>query len=244
MQQAFQCYRCNAQNYVGQPYCWNCQSPFQWNCPNCKAPVHNTMASCPYCHVLLPWSSQQQIVPINNSREQVDIKKPKKKTKPWLVGCSIVAGVVILVAVLLFIGGILVVTPPGSSSKTAANINTTMTLAEIKNKATTIPWDDLMRNNEKYVGQIVYYRGKLVQVANNSGNDYSLRLATKKTQYFGYSDDIVWINYEGTRLLENDIVDVWGTVKGLKSYSALFGNQVTIPEIDSASVELVTKAAE
>jgi len=60
MQQTFQCYRCGAQNYVGQPACWNCQSPFQWNCPNCKAPVQNTMLSCPNCHALLPWQPQQQ----------------------------------------------------------------------------------------------------------------------------------------------------------------------------------------
>jgi len=60
MQQMFQCYRCAAQNYVGQSYCWNCQTPFQWNCPNCQAPVQNTMMSCPYCHVLLPWPNQHQ----------------------------------------------------------------------------------------------------------------------------------------------------------------------------------------
>ena len=60
MQQTFQCFKCGAQNYVGQPFCWNCQSPFQWNCPNCKASVQNTMVSCPNCHVLLPWPTQQQ----------------------------------------------------------------------------------------------------------------------------------------------------------------------------------------
>ena len=59
MQQTFQCYRCGAQNYIGQPFCWNCQSQFQWNCPNCKAPVQNTMINCPYCHILLPWPSNQ-----------------------------------------------------------------------------------------------------------------------------------------------------------------------------------------
>jgi hypothetical protein len=41
MQQMFQCYRCGSQNYMGQPYCWNCQSPFQYNCPDCNATVQN-----------------------------------------------------------------------------------------------------------------------------------------------------------------------------------------------------------
>lgn len=30
MQQTFQCNRCGAQNYVGQPACWNCKTPFNW----------------------------------------------------------------------------------------------------------------------------------------------------------------------------------------------------------------------
>ncbi len=60
MQQTFHCYRCGAQNHIGQPYCWNCQSPFQWNCPNCKAPVQNTMHTCPYCGVLLNWPQPQR----------------------------------------------------------------------------------------------------------------------------------------------------------------------------------------
>jgi len=30
MQQTFQCYKCGAQNYVGQPACWNCKTPFNW----------------------------------------------------------------------------------------------------------------------------------------------------------------------------------------------------------------------
>ena len=65
MQQTFQCYRCGAQNHVGQSFCWNCQLKFQYNCPNCQSPVEGTMVNCPYCHMLLPWPVQQQNVPIS-----------------------------------------------------------------------------------------------------------------------------------------------------------------------------------
>ena len=71
MQQTFQCYKCGAQNYVGEPACWNCKSPFQWNCPNCKAPIQNTMVNCPQCHVLLTWSTQQQYQQQNQQSNQV-----------------------------------------------------------------------------------------------------------------------------------------------------------------------------
>lgn len=64
MQQTFQCYRCSAQNYVGQPHCWNCHLKFQYNCPNCQAPVEGMTVNCPYCRIVLPWPTQQQKVPL------------------------------------------------------------------------------------------------------------------------------------------------------------------------------------
>ena len=118
-----------------------------------------------------------------------------------------------------------------------------MTVEEIKSRALTIPYDDLMRNNDIYIGEIVYDRGEILQVSERRTNNYVLRVATKQSTY-GYYEDIIWVNYEGNRLLEGDIIDVWGEPKGLKTYSALLGNQVTIPEIDSLHVELVTKAGE
>lgn len=83
MQQVFQCYRCGAQNYVGQPACWNCQSPFQWNCPNCKAQVQNAMASCPTCHVLLPWPKHQNENVYNQSQPNISSRTPDIEAIEW-----------------------------------------------------------------------------------------------------------------------------------------------------------------
>jgi hypothetical protein len=101
-----------------------------------------------------------------------------------------------------------------------------------------------MRNNENYIGTIVYYRGGISQVQQVSGDNYVLRIATKESEYLGYMDDVIWVNYQGTRLLEDDIVDVWGKVIGLKSYTAVLGNEITIPDLNSLHLELVTKAGE
>ncbi len=117
-----------------------------------------------------------------------------------------------------------------------------MSLAEIKSNVITVSYDDLMRSNENYVGKIIYYRGKIIQVREDYNDEYTLRVATKESEYVGYSDNIIWVNYKGKRLLEDDIIDVWGKVKGLKSYTGLLGDQVTIPEIDSLNVELSQKS--
>jgi len=44
---------------MGQEYCWNCQLKFQYNCPNCHAPVEPIIVNCPYCRIVLPWPKQQ-----------------------------------------------------------------------------------------------------------------------------------------------------------------------------------------
>ncbi len=120
----------------------------------------------------------------------------------------------------------------------------TTSVEEIQSSALTISYDDLMRNNENYVGEVAYYRGKVVQISEMYGDKYVLRVATKQEPYIGYFENVVWINYNGKRLLEDDIIDVWGKVKGLKTYEAVLGNEITIPEIDSLHVELVIKAGE
>lgn len=134
MQQIFQCYRCGAQNYIGQPSCWNCYSPFQWNCPNCRAPVQNTMLNCPYCRLILPWPTQQQNVhkqaseqpyyqqqtsslsPQYQQQRRQTEKAPKEKRKnPWLIG-------ILAVIVLIVIGGIINITNSNTTQVTKTTV--------------------------------------------------------------------------------------------------------------------------
>lgn len=94
----------------------------------------------------------------------------------------------------------------------------------------SISYDDLFRDNEDYIGCIVYFRGEIIQVREFLGA-YDWRVATGESQYLGYIEDIVWVNYSGPRFLEGDLIDFCGEVTGLKTYTAIFGQQVTIPEI-------------
>ena len=109
----------------------------------------------------------------------------------------------------------------------------TRSIEEIKSSAKIISYDDLFRYNERYVGDIVYFRGDIVEVQNTGGDNYVLRVATAQ-----YYDDIIWVDYEGPRVLEDDNIDIWGTVKGLKSYEAVLGQTISIPEIVSISLDV------
>lgn len=118
--------------------------------------------------------------------------------------------------------------PPESSS-------CTLLPEQIKSYAIEVTYEDLMRYNENYVGKIVHYKGPVVQIVES---DSFLLLAVTKTLLTW--DDLIWIDldhYDGERLLKGDVIDLWGRVKGLKSYETVVGNTATIPEIDLLQVE-------
>ncbi len=107
--------------------------------------------------------------------------------------------------------------------------------------ASEVAYDDVFRNNESYVGDVVYFRGKIIQVQEQLFGGYVWRVATEQNTYFGYTGDVLWVNYDGPRFLEGDIIDLCGKVKGLKTYTAILGQQVTIPEIDALSISLYSE---
>ena len=109
--------------------------------------------------------------------------------------------------------------------------------------AVEVQYDDLFRNNEDYIGSHVYLQGEVEQVIDENEGDWALRVNVTQGEY-GFWDDAAYLNYSGTRVLEDDIVEFVGEVKGLKSYMAIFFNEVTIPEIDVVQLQLVTKASE
>lgn len=117
------------------------------------------------------------------------------------------------------------------------------TLDEQKAQAVTIAYDDLFRNNEDHVGKTVRYVGEILQVQENfclfcEHPSYTLRVAVTKGD-FDLWDDPIWVDYEGDeRFLEADIVTVWGTVEGLKSYRAVLGNQITVPQLTAIDIQL------
>jgi hypothetical protein len=68
-----------------------------------------------------------------------------------------------------------------------------------------------------------------------------LRIATKEEPYVGYTDDIIYVDYSGNRPVEGDMVEVWGNFVGLKTYTAVLGNEITIPEINNLYMTIITK---
>ncbi len=124
------------------------------------------------------------------------------------------------------------------ANKKAEEAQKIQQLEDFKSECGYLSYQDLSRNPDNYIGQKVILTGEVIQVL-EEGNDVDLRLNITKGEYF-YTDT-VYVTYsrrEGqSRILEGDIVTIWGTYNGLISYKSVSGTEITIPQIDAVDVE-------
>lgn len=99
-----------------------------------------------------------------------------------------------------------------------------------KGYETGITYSQLSRNPEQYEGKKVKFRGKVVQVIEGNGNDVQIRFAVNSdydTILFGqYNSSIV-----SSRVLEDDVITIYGSSVGTISYQSTMGGTITIPGV-------------
>ena len=150
---------------------------------------------------------------------------------------KIIIAILTPILFLLFLGAL------GSASQSdSPPIITKLTKDQIITRSLNgITYDDLMRYNEKYVNEIIHQKtSKVVQMQNLYGDNYMIMVNTA-TGTYNFDADWIWLNYEGARILEDDTVEFWGKVKGLKQYETALGSVNTVPEIDVLYLDVVKK---
>lgn len=115
--------------------------------------------------------------------------------------------------------------------------------AEAEEKAgydTGITYEQLARTPDDYVGKKVKFAGEVVQVLEGDDvvqirfsvdSDYNLML------FCEYQKSIV-----SERVLENDIVTIYGTSYGLYTYESALGSQITIPAVIIDKIEYASES--
>lgn len=100
---------------------------------------------------------------------------------------------------------------------------------EKKGYETGITYDNLARTPDKYKGEKVKFKGKVLQVIEDD-TEIQIRLAVDsdydKVVYCGYDPSIV-----DSRILEDDVITIYGTSIGTISYQSTLGGNITIPGI-------------
>lgn len=147
--------------------------------------------------------------------------------------------VAVLLLVIMFIISSFVLGCSSEKTNKSAPV-VTETMEQFKVQCSQLDYKQLARNPESFKDRRIVYIGKVVQTQ-ESGNNMALRINVTK-QSMGLWEDTIWVNYTrasgSNRILENDIVQLWGTIKGLRQYKAVMGNEISIPEIDAKYLEL------
>ena len=112
-----------------------------------------------------------------------------------------------------------------------------------KEECQTYNYKDIFRYAEDYKGKYVKFTGEVIQVMEDTYGVikmYTLRVNVTKTDY-GY-EDTVYVRYfpmeNAPRILEEDIITIYGELEGLETYTSIMGSSVTIPSITSNYVEI------
>ena len=117
---------------------------------------------------------------------------------------------------------------------------------EFKDSCSTISFEDLSRNPDKYKGNNYKFTGQVIQVQEGWFDTVELRINVTKEE-FEYIDDVMWTDTiyatvtipEGAdKLLEDDVITFWGTCDGDYSYTSVLGSQISLPKIDIEYYEL------
>ncbi len=106
----------------------------------------------------------------------------------------------------------------------------------------TYTFEQMARNPDNFKGTNVKVTGEVVQALYGSSS-VDLRInITKKGTYSTYYTDTIYVVYEPKpgedKILEDDIITVYGTSKGDYSYTSTIGSKITLPLIDAKYIML------
>ena len=150
------------------------------------------------------------------------------------IGCLGVLGVLVILIVLLVAVGIQGESTPSpeDSSVTQEQLNAAqqqLSNCSSNNLHGALSYDTIFREHPAHSGKSVCFKGEIIQVVERGGNQFHFRINVTEGQFVW--TDTVYATWEGKRFLDEDIVEFAGIVQGLKSYSAVLGQTITIPEI-------------
>ena len=108
-----------------------------------------------------------------------------------------------------------------------------------KNSCSKYSYKDLLRNPSDYQDKKTYFFGKILQKVNNT--QYRVGVDCSQYNYIsGYHcDNTIYVTYYGdTSLIEDDMVNMWGTMDGNQSYTSVMGASVTIPKLNAKYISI------
>ena len=121
--------------------------------------------------------------------------------------------------------------------------------SDFKNECKTYTYKQIARNPNDYEGLKAKFEGQVIQVVEH-GDNITMRVEiTKEENQFAkngylYSDPI-YVEYTRkseaeSRILDDDVIMMYGTLNGTKSYDTVLGDNVTIPFFKAEYIDIIS----
>lgn len=111
----------------------------------------------------------------------------------------------------------------------AAEESAALAAEEAKGYETGISYDNIARNPDEYEGKKVKFTGEVIQLIEND-DTIQIRFAIDKDY-----DQIIFCEYSpsivDSRILEDDVITIYGVSAGTISYESTLGAKITIPAV-------------
>lgn len=113
----------------------------------------------------------------------------------------------------------------------------------------TYTYKEISRNPANYEGKKAKFEGQVVQVMEDGDNVIMRVDVTKEENQFasgGYLySDTVYVEYtrkseSESRILEDDIINMYGTLNGTKTYDTVLGSDTTIPYFVAEYIDIIS----
>lgn len=118
---------------------------------------------------------------------------------------------------------------------------------EYKAACDSYTYQQIARNPQSYIGKLAKFTGEVIQVIYDEQQGqpvYQLRVnITQEGEYATYYTDTIFVQYynaakEDPRILEDDIVTMYGELDGDITYETVMGNDVTIPSFSAKFIDI------
>lgn len=111
---------------------------------------------------------------------------------------------------------------------------------EYKPLCQSISYDEVSKSAESYIGENIFFEGQVYQVL-ESGNTVTVLLEVTKGS-FGVWYDTVYVEYNKLfnmekQFFEGDIITVYGTFEGIKTYTSVWNTQVSVPFMKAKCID-------
>jgi len=179
---------------------------------------------CPYCEARLPrgasacWNCKNKL-PVSTGRKIL----------------SFVTTLIIAALLVLFVPQFISQLPEPEP---------VMSKSEYIDRCQTISYEKLARNPDSYKGDYFTFVGEVIQVV-EYGKNVQLRVNVTEYEVYGtyFSKDTIFVTTKlpdnGRRILEKDIIRLYGICEGLYTYTTIWGSSVSIPGIYAEYWEIV-----